>query len=333
MEDYIEDSFEIVVDKGQVPLRIDKFLMGKLANVSRTKIQTATKTDFIFVNEKPIKPNYKVKPGDVIIIRIQKSEHEFELLAEDIPLNILYEDHDLIIVNKEASMVVHPGHNNWTGTLVNALTYRFQNLPTSVNGKAKPGLIHRIDKETSGLLVIAKSEKAMTHLAKQFFDHSIERTYHSIVWGEVKNDKGSIEGNIGRSYSDRRMRSVFEDGNYGKHAVTHYKVLKRYRYITLVECKLETGRTHQIRVHMKYIAHTIFNDKMYGGDRILKGERFSKYKAFVENCFKVMPRQGLHAKSLGFVHPTTKKKIFFDSEYPEDFKNVLDKWEHYVQYH
>lgn len=321
-----------VADPNQSLLRIDLFLNDRLKNTSRSKLQEGIKKGQVLVNNEKVKPNHKIRPGDVITISFPKPKIETEIIPQDIPLNIVYEDEDLLVVNKEAGMVVHPAHSNWDGTLVNALVYRFQHLPTSRNGEIKPGLVHRIDKDTSGLLVIAKTEQAMTHLAKQFFDHTIERTYQAIVWGELKEDTGTITGHIGRSAKDRRVYTVFPEGEYGKHAVTHYNLLKRLRYVSLVECKLETGRTHQIRVHMKHIGHTLFNDERYGGEKILKGEKFSKYKAFVENCFKILPRQALHAKSLGFTHPVTNEALFFESALPNDMQQLIEKWEHYVKF-
>lgn len=332
-----EELFEhhrIVVDGKQTKLRIDRFLMDRLPNVSRSKIQDALKKGFIQVNEQNIKANYKVNPDDVITVSLPEPPRDTELIPENIPLNIVYEDDTVLIVHKSAGMVVHPAYNNWTGTLVNALAYHFQNLPNMKGNEGRPGLVHRIDKDTSGLLVIAKTEPAMTHLAAQFARHSIERTYYALVWGEVKKDKGTINAPLGRSQKDRRIVQVYDqEGEYGKHAITHYKVLKRLRYVTLIQCNLETGRTHQIRAHLKHIGHPLFSDAMYGGDQILKGTVFSKYKAFVQNCFKVMPRQALHAKSLGFIHPKTGENLFFDSELPQDFQQVLERWENYVQHH
>ncbi len=332
-----EELFEhhrIVVDGKQSKLRIDRFLMDRLPNVSRSKIQDALKKGFIQVNEQNIKANYKVNPHEVITVSLPEPPRDTELVPENIPLNIVYEDDTVLIVHKSAGMVVHPAYNNWTGTLVNALAYHFQNLPNMKGNEGRPGLVHRIDKDTSGLLVIAKTEPAMTHLAAQFARHSIERTYYALVWGEVKEDKSTINAPLGRSQKDRRIVQVYDqEGEYGKHAITHYKVLKRLRYVTLIQCNLETGRTHQIRAHLKHIGHPLFSDAMYGGDQILKGTVFSKYKAFVQNCFKVMPRQALHAKSLGFIHPKTGENLFFDSELPQDFQQVLERWENYVQHH
>jgi len=332
-EDGLFEHHRIVVDKGQALLRIDKFLMARIANATRTKIQDAIHLNFIKVNDKTIKPNYKVHPGDVITVMLPEPPRDTEVIPENIPLNIVYEDEHLLVINKPAGMVVHPAYQNWTGTVVNALAYHFQQLPEMPGNEGRPGLVHRIDKDTSGLLVIAKSERALSHLAKQFFDHTIERTYWALVWGVPEPPEGTINVPVGRSLKDRRITVAFPDGDYGRHAVTHYKVLKDLRYVSLVECKLETGRTHQIRAHMKYLGHTLFNDATYGGDQILKGTVFSKYKQFVDNCFKIIPRQALHAKTLGFVHPGTGKWMQFDSSLPEDFDNVLQKWEGYVKHH
>jgi 23S rRNA pseudouridine1911/1915/1917 synthase len=322
----------IVADKGQALLRIDKFLMARLPNVTRTKIQDGIHLGFVKVNDEAIKPNYKVHPEDVITVAFPEPPRDNEVHPENIPLNIVYEDDHLLVINKVAGMVVHPAYNNWSGTLVNALAYHFQNLPQLPGNDGRPGLVHRIDKDTSGLLVIAKTETVLTALAKQFFDHSIERTYWAIVWGIPDPPDGTINVNVGRSLKDRRITVAFPEGDHGRHAITHYKLLQDLRYVSMVECKLETGRTHQIRAHMKYIGHTLFNDSMYGGDQILKGTIFSKYRQFVENCFKLIPRQALHAKTLGFIHPVTKKYLRFDSDIPQDFKEALEKWEHYVKY-
>ena len=323
------EHFHFVAQKGQQPLRVDKYLMNYIENATRSKIQQAAKEGNIYVNDVTVKSNYKVKPNDVVRVLFEHPPYEFLLVPEDIPLTIVYEDDALLVVNKPAGMVVHPGHGNYSGTLINALTFHFDNLPN--NSSNRPGLVHRIDKDTSGLLVVAKTEEAMTHLAKQFFDKTSEREYIALVWGDVKEDQGTIEGAIGRHPKNRLQNTVFigDDAHKGKPAVTHYKVLERFGYVTLVSCKLETGRTHQIRVHLKHIGHTLFNDERYGGDRILKGTSFSKYKQFVENCFSILPRQALHAKTLGFVHPVTQEKMKFDSPVPDDIAQCLEKWRNY----
>lgn len=330
-DDELFEHFRVVADKGQTLMRIDKYLIHHLKNASRNRIQNAIDAESIKVNDKTVKASYKVKPFDVITVSFPHPPRETkEVLPENIPLNIIYEDEDILIVNKDAAMVVHPAFGNWTGTLVNALVYHFQNLPTHRNGEIRPGLVHRIDKGTSGLLVIAKNEYSMTFLAKQFFEHTIERTYYALIWGEPKEPKGTINAHVGRSLKDRKVTDVFPDGQYGKEAITHYEVLKNLRYVSLIKCNLETGRTHQIRAHMKYLGHPLFSDEVYGGNKILRGQVFNKYKQFVENCFEIIPHQALHAKSLGFTHPRTKKWIQFDSELPDDFQTVLDKWEKYV---
>jgi 23S rRNA pseudouridine1911/1915/1917 synthase len=321
----------IVVDKGQALLRIDKFLPIKLGKASRNKYQTAIEAGFITVNNKVVKPNYKVKPNDLIIVSLPKPPRNEEVIPENIPLNIIYEDEDLLIVNKAPGMVVHPAFNNWNGTLVNALVYHFNHLPN--NQGERPGLVHRIDKDTSGLLVIAKTEEALTFLAKQFFEHTIERTYYALVWGVPSSDKGTIRVNIARSLRDRKLMDAFPNQDVGKHAVTHFEVLQKYQNVALIKCNLETGRTHQIRVHLKYLGHPLFGDTVYGGDKILRGNVTGPYKAFVENCFALLPRQALHAKSLGFIHPRTGKFIQFDSELPADFQAVIRKWENYFSNH
>ncbi len=328
--DGLYERHRFVADKGQTALRIDKFLMTKIANASRNKIQDGIESGFVTVNDEVVKANYKVKPLDVITVSMDEPPRDTEIIPQNIPLDIVYEDDELLVVNKPAGMVVHPAHGNWDGTLVNALVYHFQNLPTHRNGEIRPGLVHRIDKDTSGLLVVAKTDQAMTHLAKQFFDHSIERTYAALVWGEPKQDEGTIEGNIGRSLKDRKIMAIFPDGSQGKEAVTHYKVLRKIRYVSLVQCNLETGRTHQIRVHLKSIGNTLFNDETYGGNKVLRGTVFSKYEKFVENCFKICPRQALHAKSLGFIHPKTGEFMQFDTELPVEMVQVMEKWEGYV---
>ncbi|MEQ9426111.1 MAG: RluA family pseudouridine synthase [Cyclobacteriaceae bacterium] len=331
-DDELFEHFRIVADPKQSLIRIDKFLNDRLPNVSRNKIQDGIKANQVLVNDAPIKPNYKIHPDDVVTVFLSQPPRDDEVKPEKIPLNIVYEDDSLLVVNKPAGMVVHPACQNWSGTLVNGLVYHFQNLPTMPNNDGRPGLVHRIDKDTSGLLVIAKSEKAMTHLAKQFFDHSIERTYFALVWGEPDPPNGTINVNLGRSLKDRRITTAFPDGEYGRRAVTHYKTVRNIRYVSLIQCNLETGRTHQIRAHMKYLGHPIFNDSTYGGDQILKGTVFTKYKQFVENCFKMIPRQALHAGTLGFIHPETGEHVQFEAPLPEDFKSVLAKWEHYVNY-
>lgn len=331
-DDELFEHHRIVADARQSLVRVDKFLMDRLPNVTRTKIQNGIHDGFVRVNDLEIKPNHKVHPGDVITVSFPQPPRDTEVKPENIPLNIVFEDEHLLIINKPAGMVVHPAYQNWSGTLVNALAYHFQQLPQMPGNEGRPGLVHRIDKDTSGLLVIAKTEVALTKLAKQFFDHTIERTYWALVWGEPNPPEGTIDINVGRSPKDRRLTIAFPKGDMGRRAITHYKVLKPLRYISLLECKLETGRTHQIRAHMKHLGHPLFNDAMYGGSEIVKGTMFSKYKQFVENCFKVIPRQALHAKTLGFIHPVTKEALRFDSELPQDFVDVIEKWEHYVKY-
>lgn len=331
-EDELYEHHAINVDKGQQPLRIDKYLMNFIENATRNKIQAAAKDGSIFVNNVPVKSNYKVKPNDFISVKFEHPPHENLLIAEDIPIDIVYEDDDLLVVNKPAGMVVHPGHGNYSGTLINALIFHFENLPN--NSSERPGLVHRIDKDTSGLLVIAKTEQSMAHLSNQFAKKTSEREYVALVWGNMEEDEGTIEGHIGRHPKNRLQNTVYEgeDIDKGKPAITHYKVIERLGYVTLVSCKLETGRTHQIRVHMKHIGHTLFNDERYGGERILKGTTFTKYKQFVDNCFKVLPRQALHARTLGFVHPTTGKFLKFESEIPEDIAQCIEKWRHYAKH-
>lgn len=323
------EHYRIVVDPGQNPERIDKFLFNRIINVSRNKIQQAAKTGNILVNQVSVKSNYKIKPNDIITVVLPEPPRDTDILPEDIPLEIVYEDHDVIVVNKPAGMVVHPAHANYDGTLLNALAGYFKNNNKTEVENGFGYLVHRIDKDTSGLLLVAKNEIAQTILAKQFFDHSVERKYYALVWNDFEEDEGTITGNIGRHPKDRREMTVFEDESIGKHAVTHYKVLERFGYVTLVSCQLETGRTHQIRAHFRYLRHPLFNDAKYGGNEILKGTTFTKYKQFVQNCFKLIPRQALHAKTIGFIHPTTKKKLSFDSSLPEDFKSVLEKWRNY----
>ncbi|PHR10815.1 MAG: RNA pseudouridine synthase [Aequorivita sp.] len=330
--DDLYEHYRFKADKGQGALRVDKYLMNLIEKATRNKIQKAATAGNIHVNGLPVKSNYKVKGNDVVTVLFEHPPYEFLLVPENIPLDIVYEDDAVLVVNKPAGMVVHPGHGNYSGTLINALTYHFENLPN--NSSNRPGLVHRIDKDTSGLLVVAKTEEAMAHLAKQFFDKSTEREYVALVWGNVEEEEGTIEGNIGRHPKNRLQNTVYENDEEekGKPAVTHYKVLERLGYVTLVSCKLETGRTHQIRVHMKYIGHTLFNDERYGGEKILKGTTFTKYKQFVENCFKVLPRQALHARTLGFVHPTTGEFMRFECAIPEDMEGCLDKWRNYSQH-
>jgi 23S rRNA pseudouridine1911/1915/1917 synthase len=323
------EHYKFVADKGQNPLRVDKFLLNFVEFATRNKIQQSIKAGNVRVNDAVVKSSHKVKGNDVVTIVLSYPKEKNELIPQDIPLNITYEDDEMLIVNKEAGMVVHPGFGNYDGTLVNALAFHFQNLP-NMGEEDRPGLVHRIDKNTSGILVVAKSERAMTVLARKFADRDLNRKYIALVWGDVKEDEGTITGNIGRSLKNRKVMDVFSDGEYGKHAVSHYKVLERFGYTTLIECKLETGRTHQIRAHFKFIGHPLFNDEEYGGDAILKGTTFTKYKQFVNNCFKICPRQALHAKSLGFTHPTTNKEVFFDSELAEDMQQLIDKWRKYA---
>ena len=335
VSEFEEELFEhhrIVADKGQEPLRVDKFLINRIVGTSRNKIQQAASNGFIRVNDITVKSNYKVKALDIVCVMFKNPPRELELIPQDIPLNILYEDEDVIVLNKEAGMVVHPGFGNYSGTLVNALAYHFKDLPSNGNDPTRPGLVHRIDKNTTGLMVIAKNDTAMTSLSKQFFERTIDRRYNALVWGELNDEEGSIEGHIGRSLKNRKVMTVFPDGEYGKHAKTHYKVLERFGYISLVECKLETGRTHQIRVHFQYIKHPLFNDFDYGGNKILKGTTFSKYKQFVENCFSRISRQALHAKSLAFAHPRSNEWMTFSSELPDDMKAVIEKWRTYSQH-
>ena len=326
-QDDLYEHFKFIASEGQEPLRVDKFLMNFIENATRNKIQLAIKAGNVLVNDTTVKSNHKVKPNDIVRVVLAHPPHENLLVAENIPIDFIYEDDTVIVVNKPAGMVVHPGHGNYSGTLVNGLIYHFDNLPK--NSNERPGLIHRIDKDTSGLLVVAKTEFAMANLAKQFFDRTTDRVYHALVWGNIDDEEGTITGNVGRSFKNRLQMDVFPDGEHGKHAVTHYKVIERFSYVTLVECKLETGRTHQIRAHFKHIGHPLFNDERYGGNLILKGTTFTKYKQFVENCFKILPRQALHAKTLGFEHPVTKKWMQFDSEIPEDMHLAIEKWRNY----
>lgn len=327
IDDELYEHHKFVVAKGQEPVRIDKYLMNLIENVTRNKIQQTINQGGVFVNEQVIKANYKVKPNDEIRVLMPHPTYEQLLVPENIPLDIVFEDEHVLVVNKPAGMVVHPGHGNYSGTLVNALAFHFENLP--MNSSERPGLVHRIDKDTTGLLVVAKTELAMAYLTKQFADKTSEREYVALVWGNVIEDEGTVMGNIGRHPKDRMQMSVYEDETQGRHAVTHYKVLERLGYVTFISCRLETGRTHQIRVHMKHIGHTLFNDERYGGNLILKGTTFTKYKQFVDNCFKTLPRQALHARTLGFEHPITKEFMRFESEIPQDIVDCLQKWRIY----
>ena len=331
------EHFHYVADKGQTPLRIDRYLVNKIENASRSKIKQAADNGSIIVNDKPVKSNYKVRPEDDIKIVMSYPPRDTELIPEDIPLDIVYEDDTLLIVNKPAGMVVHPGHGNSSGTLVNALAFHFKDLPLFSSGEARPGLVHRIDKNTTGILVIAKTPDALVKLSKQFFDRTTHRKYIALVWGTPKEKEGTITGNLGRNLKNRTIMQVFPEGDpttvgYGKPAITHYKVIEQLGYVSLLECKLETGRTHQIRAHLKHIGHPLFNDVDYGGDQILKGTSFTKYKQFVQNCFKILPRHALHAKSLAFIHPVTNELMSFDSELPEDMTLAIDKWRHYIEH-
>ncbi|MBI5856931.1 MAG: RluA family pseudouridine synthase [Sphingobacteriales bacterium] len=330
--DELYERFSFVIDKGQEPLRIDKFLVNRIEGASRNKVQQAINAGMVTVNGNEIRPNYKIKPRDSIIVFSDMSPEETDVVPEKIDLDILHEDADLLIINKPAGMVVHPGSGNYSGTLLNGVAWylRQQNPSISEDSLPRFGLVHRIDKNTSGLLVLAKTDKAMRHLAKQFFDHSIKRQYVALVWGDMENDEGTIVAHIGRNQRFRKLFEAYPEGDHGKEAITHYKVLERFGYVTLVQCVLETGRTHQIRVHMKYIGHPLFNDDFYGGDKIVKGTVYARYKQFVDNCFQICPRQALHAKTLGFIHPTTEKEILFNTELPDDMKQVIEKWRNYI---
>ena len=324
------EHYRFKADPGQSLLRIDKFIFTRIESTSRTRIQNAAYAGNILVNNKPVRPSYKVKPGDIVQIVLPTPPREIELIPENIPVNIVYEDDDVVVVNKEPGMVVHPAYGNYTGTLVNALMWHFKDLPLFQTGELRPGLVHRIDKDTSGILVIAKNELALNRLSKQFFDRTTDRKYIALIWGTPVPSKGTITGNVGRNIRDRKIMQVFPDGSQGKTAITHYKVLEDLGYVSIIECKLETGRTHQIRVHFSFIKHPLFNDDEYGGEKILKGTTFSKYQQFVKNCFRILPRQALHAKSLAFDHPVTGKRLSFDSELPEDMKQVIEKWRNYI---
>ena len=334
LQEESEELFErliIVVDNGQEPYRIDKFLMNRIEGVTRNKIQQAIEAEKVLINDKPVKSNYKVRAHDKIVVYESRMPETSEIIPQNIPLNIVYEDDDLLVINKPAGMIVHPGSGNKSGTLVNGVAYYLQQQNPTLDEAtlSRFGLVHRIDKNTTGLLVIAKNSKAMTSLAKQFFDHTVHRRYVALVWGDFQENEGTIRTNVGRHQRFRKLFTAYPDGEYGKEAVTHYKVLERFNYVTLIECRLETGRTHQIRVHMQFISHPIFNDEIYGGDRIVKGTVFTKYKQFVDNCFIICPRHALHAQQLGFIHPSTRKQINFESELPADMKTVIEKWRNY----
>ena len=330
LDESLYEHYFFTADSGQQALRVDKFLMNRIENATRNKIQQAAKAGSVRVNDVVVKSNYKVKGGDQVKVLFTHPPYENLLVGEDIPLDIVYEDDALVVINKAAGMVVHPGHGNYNRTLLNALLYHFKSLPLNANDR--PGLVHRIDKDTSGLLVVAKTEKAMTHLAKQFFDKTSQRSYYALVWGDVKDDSGTIEGHIGRDPKNRLLMRVFPEKDQGKEAITHYEVVERFGYTTLVRCRLETGRTHQIRAHMKHIGHTLFGDARYGGDNILKGTTFTKYIQFVDNCFKLLPRLALHAQTLGFVHPISGKSMSFEAPLPNDMLTALDKWRHYAKH-
>ena len=331
--DELYQRFVFTIDKGQEPLRIDKFLMARIERATRNKLQQAINAGLVLVNEKEVKQNYKIKPLDKIVIYSDLSPESTDVLPEKIDLNIVYEDDDILMINKPAGMVVHPGSGNYTGTLLNGVAYYLQHKDPSISEATLPrfGLVHRIDKNTSGLLVLAKNDIAMRQLAKQFYDHTVSRKYVALVWGDMKDDEGTIIAHVGRNLRYRKLFEAYPEGDHGKEAITHYRVLERFNYVTLVQCVLETGRTHQIRVHMKHIGHPLFNDDFYGGDKIVKGTIFSKYKQFVDNCFAICPRQALHAKTLGFIHPETEKEIFFDTELPDDIRLVIEKWRNYVK--
>jgi 23S rRNA pseudouridine1911/1915/1917 synthase len=329
-EQELFEHYRYVVDPGQSMLRIDKYLAARIEGVSRTRVQAAAQAGNIMVNDAPVKPNYRVKPLDVIQILLPNPPRDIELIPQNLTVNVVFEDDDLIVVNKEAGMVVHPAYGNYSGTLMNALMYHFRDLPLFSTGELRPGLVHRIDKNTSGLLVIAKNEYALNRLSRQFFNRTTGRRYMALVWGTPDPEEGTITGNVGRNIRDRKIMQVFPDGSQGKHAVTHYRVLEKMSYVSLIECRLETGRTHQIRVHLAWSGHPLFNDEEYGGNRILKGTTFTKYQQFVRNCFEMMPRQALHAQSLSFDHPVTGKRLSFESDLPADMAGVIEKWRHYI---
>ncbi len=330
MSEELFEHHKIVVDSGQSPMRIDTYVSQRLENISRTQVEKAAKAGYLLVNGKSVKQNYKINPNDIIQIMMPEPKKEIKIIAEEIPLDIVYEDDDLIVVNKTPGMVVHPAYGHYSGTLVNALAGHLTDSELFKEGDIRPGLVHRIDKDTSGLLVVAKTEFAKNKLAEQFAAHTTKRRYIALVWGDFDDDEGTITGNIDRNPKNRKIMHVFADGSKGKEAITHYKVLERFTYVSVVECRLETGRTHQIRIHMKFIGHPLFNDADYGGNRILKGTTFSKYKQFVLNCFNILPRQALHAKSLGFVHPRTGEEMYFETDLPDDMAQVIEKWRNYV---
>lgn len=330
--DELYERFNLTVDKGQEPLRIDKFLISRIERGTRNKLQRAINSGMVLVNGKEVRPNYKVKPNDEIIVYSDSNPEESEIVPENIPLNIVFEDDSLMVINKPVGMVVHPGSGNYNGTLLNGVAWYLQRKNPGLSEDVLPrfGLVHRIDKNTSGLLVLAKTEHAMRMLARQFFDHTVKRQYVALVWGDIKEDEGTIVAHIGRHHRFRKQFEAYPDGEHGKDAITHYKVMERFGYVTLVQCVLETGRTHQIRVHMKHIGHPLFNDDFYGGDKIVKGTVYARYKQFVENCFALCPRQALHAKTLGFTHPETGEELFFDTELPDDMRQVIEKWRKYT---
>jgi len=331
--DELYERFSFTADKGQEPYRIDKFLMNRIEGATRNKLQQAINSGLVQVNGKDVRPNYKVKAFDEILVYSDMSPEETDIIPEKLPLNIVHEDEDIIILNKPAGLVVHPGSGNYSGTLLNGIAYYLQHEKPGISEDTLPryGLVHRIDKNTSGLLALAKTQKAMSFLAKQFYDHSVKRRYVALVWGDLKNDTGTVVAHVGRNLRSRKIFEAYPEGDHGKDAITHYTVIERFNYVTLVECVLETGRTHQIRVHMKYIGHPLFADDFYGGDKIVKGTVYAKYKQFVDNCFAICPRQALHAKTLGFIHPSTEKEIFFNSEIPDDMSRVIEKWRDYVR--
>jgi 23S rRNA pseudouridine1911/1915/1917 synthase len=327
------ERFSLVVDKGQEPLRLDKFLVARIENATRNKVQKAIESGRVLVNSKQVQANYKVKPKDEIIVYSDKEIQGEEIIPENIPLNIVYEDPEFMIINKNAGMVVHPGSGNYSGTLINGVAYYLtqQNKEISEENLPRFGMVHRIDKNTSGLMVLAKTDKAVASLAKQFFEHTVHRRYIALVWGDVLADTGTVNAHIGRNIRHRKLFAAYPEGEHGKEAITHYTVLERFGYVTLLECRLETGRTHQIRVHMQHIGHPLFNDEMYGGDRIVKGTVFAKYKQFVDNCFEICSRHALHAKSIGFIHPKTRQEVIFESDLAEDMKQVIEKWKTYTK--